>query len=97
MANSEECANVVYRTVQRTPGLGGEFHGPIFDNMEAAKATLESFARDELGVAPAGWETLDDGTLEMTPSRSRQVLAVETVRVRQSSTEVVPETEAVPA
>jgi len=64
---------VVYRTVQRSPGLMGRTVGPLFSTMAEAKAVAEDFAANGLNAEPTTWVDADDGrgTVEMVPASTR--------------------------
>jgi len=83
---------VVYRTVQKSPGLMGRTVGPLFSTMEEAKAVAEDFAENGLNAKPTAWVDADDGrgTVEMVPASTRHTLAVEQVTVHESAHEVTP-------
>ncbi len=83
---------VVYRTVQKSPGLMGRTVGPLFSTKDEAKAVAEEFAENGLNAAPTRWEAADGdrGTIEMVPEATRHTLAVEPVTVHESADEVTP-------
>ncbi|WP_053946690.1 hypothetical protein [Halolamina sediminis] len=83
---------VVYRTVQKSPGMLGRTVGPLFSTKEEAMAVAEEFAEHGLNAAPTEWEIVDDarGTVEMVPASTRHTLAVEPVTVHESAGEVTP-------
>ena len=83
---------VVYRTVQKSPGLMGRTVGPLFSTKEEAKAVAEDFAENGLNAAPTEWELVDEarGTVEMVPASTRHTLAVKPVTVHESAGEVTP-------
>ena len=83
---------VVYRTVQKSPGMLGRTVGPLFSTMEEAKAVAEEFAENGLNASPTAWEIVDEGrgTVEMVPSSTRHTLAIEPVTVHESAEEVTP-------
>jgi len=78
---------IVYRTVQKSPGLLGRTVGPTLSTEQDAKKLAERFAEEKLNAVPTTWREADDGsgTLTMNPSATRHTLSVEPVTVHESA------------
>jgi len=78
---------VVFRTVQESPGLVGRAVGPTFSSREEAKRVAERFAEQKLNATPTGWKESDDnsGAVTMTPASTRFKLSVEPVTIHESA------------
>ena len=82
---------VVYRTVQKSPGLMGRKNGPLFSTMEEAKTVAEEFVEHGLDAEPTEWFDAENGRgVEMIPASTHHTLAVEPVTVHESAEEVTP-------
>jgi hypothetical protein len=81
---------LVYRTVQKAPGLTGRHVGPLFTSEEEAKRAVEHFVETEQSATPTEWHE-EDGRLRMTPSATRSEFFVDRVPVRESLDELIDE------
>ena len=93
MSDRAESAEVVYRTIQKAPGLGNRYVGPLFDDEAEAKRALEHFIAEEHDAIPTEWHE-DDGRQRMTPSATRSEFFVEEVSVRSSLEELFDDADA---
>lgn len=87
---SDQDAEVVYRTVQKAPGLTGRHVGPLFTTEQEAKRAVEHFIEAEHDAVPTEWHE-EDGRLRMTPSASRSEFYVDRVPLRDSLDELLAE------
>jgi len=82
---------VVFRTVQKSPGLLGRTVGPTLSTQAEAKKLAERFAEEKLNAVPTTWREADDGsgTLTMNPSATRHTLSVEAVTIHESADDLM--------